>query len=395
VRLCRLQVYNFRNLANVQLTFPEGPCLFVGDNGQGKTNLLEAIFVLSVFRSFRADSEIQMVRREAIEQGLGMAKVTAEIARNLGPLRLELAMVVREEGHVGKSVKVNGAPKRINEAVGAFLAVLFTANDLELISGSPAARRRYLDLLLSRLDPGYVLSRQRLSKVLLQRNYLLRQIKEGAARPEEMEFWDQCLAQEAARMIWARAQTVASLQSLVASAYTTLGEGEDIELHYVPKLGAAGNDALHQGPDALAEAFRLDLERLRPQETAAGMTLLGPQRDDIEITWKGVPAAGYVSRGQERILALALRVAEALYLKEAKGDSPLLLLDDVVSELDVRRRKRLLDILSRYEQVLATATDLQSFPPELVASSSIYMVSKGEVLPVSPAKGQQPDLPEP
>ncbi len=389
MRLAKLQARNFRNFRRLDLTFPAGPSLVVGDNAQGKTNLLEAIYLLSALRPFRAEADIQVVNREAVAAGVGMARVGGEVVRAQGPLRLEVIVAVSGEGerggHVVKTVRVNGVARRAQQAVGLFLAVLFTVQDLELVSGPPAVRRRYLDGLLGRVDPHYLEARQRLEKVLLQRNHLLRRLRERAAHPQELDFWDEVLAQDAAYVVWRRAQAVAALNHLAAATHSLLGQGEALVLAYRPRLGPEARAALGQGPEALAQALLLDLQRLRPQEVAAGMTLVGPQRDDLDFLLEEVPAAGYASRAQERTLVLALRLAEARYLQQVRGDPPVLLLDDVMSEMDSRRRRRLLPALLEHEQVILTATELEAFPGELVASAAVFLAAQGEVTPVSKA----------
>lgn len=393
VRLTRIQLHNFRNFHHLDISFPPGPSLVVGDNAQGKTNLLEAIYLLSALRPFRAETEAQLIHREAIASGLSMARVTGEVMRAQGPLRLEVVVGMRQNalgGHVTKVVKVNGVARRAQEAVGLFSVVPFSVQDLELISGSPALRRRYLDSLLGRIDARYLMARQRLEKVLLQRNHLLRRLRERAAHPDELDFWDETLAQEAAYIVWARAQAVQALSPLAAAAHEILGDGEEISIVYLPRLGPEATDALSHGPEALAQAFLLDLQRMRPQEVAAGMTLLGPQRDDLRILLEGMEAAGYASRAQERTLALSLRLAEAHYLHQVRGDPPVLLLDDVMSELDARRRRRLLEPLLQHEQVILTGTEAEAFPRDLVATASLYTVTQGVVTPVSRASTTEP-----
>ncbi|HXG41596.1 MAG TPA: DNA replication and repair protein RecF [Dehalococcoidia bacterium] len=384
MKLERLQLVNFRNFRRLDLSFGPGGHLLLGDNAQGKTNLLEAVYLLSTLRAFRAESDAQLVNREAQAEGLPAARIAAEVRGAAGPLRLEVVVSLRESptgSQATKAARVNGVPRRLHEAVGLFLAVLFTVQDLELLEGPPALRRRYLDTVLGQVDRGYLLARQRLEKVLLQRNHLLRRIREGAARRDELDFWDEVLAQDAATMVWARAQAVAELAELAASAHVDLAGGDHLGIVYRPRLGVQGMEALGQSPEALASAILADLRRHLAQDIAAGATTIGPHRDDLEFVLGGLPAAGYASRAQQRTIALALRLAEAALLRQRRGEAPVLLLDDVLSEMDAGRRRRVVAAIAGYEQVLVTAAEMDAFPPEFLARARLYLVAGGQVTP--------------
>ena len=384
MKLGRLQLVNFRNFRRLDLSFGPGSHLLVGENAQGKTNLLEAVYLLSTLRAFRAENDAQLVNHDARAEGFPAARVAAEVDTAGGPLRLEVVVALRDgpSGSLAtKAVRVNGVPRRLSEAVGLFLAVLFTVQDLELLEGPPALRRRYLDTLLGQVDRGYLLARQRLEKVLLQRNHLLRRIREGVARRDELQFWDEVLAQDAASIVWARAKAVSELAGLAARAHEDLAGGDSLGIAYRPRLGVQGMDALGQSVEALATAFLDDLKRGLAQDIAAGATTIGPHRDDLEFLLGGQPAAGYASRAQQRTIALALRLAEASLLRERRGEAPVLLLDDVLSEMDAGRRRRVMGAVAGYEQVLVTAADLDAFPPHFLARARLYHVANGQVVP--------------
>jgi DNA replication and repair protein RecF len=389
VRLRSLRLTNFRNLRRLELELPAGVHLFIGDNAQGKTNLLEAVHLLSAMRAFRAETDAQVVGWEGLAEGSPLARLVGEVERAAGPFRIELVVTAREGAgslQASKTVRVNGVPRRLQEAVGLFLAVLFTVEDIDLLTGPPALRRRLLDGIIAQTDHEYLLARQRLDKVLLQRNHLLRRLRERAAQPEELAFWDETLASDAAYIVWARARAVAELDRLTRETGPVLGETEELRLVYRPRLGPSASSALGGPVEGLAEGFLQDLRRGLRHEIAAGMTLLGPQRDDVEFQLAGAPVAGYASRAQQRSVALVLRLAEARYLQAVRHETPVLLLDDVLSEMDGRRRARVVEALAPYEQVFLTATDTSLFPAALLARAWVYLIFAGEVRPAtSPA----------
>ncbi|HXG36706.1 MAG TPA: DNA replication and repair protein RecF, partial [Dehalococcoidia bacterium] len=277
-----------------------------------------------------------------------------------------------------KQVKINGLPKRLNEAVGALNAVLFTVRDIDLITGPPALRRRYLDITLSQVDSSYATARQRFDKVLEQRNHLLKRIRESLARVEELDFWDSELSRDAGHIFWARASALSALESQAAQAHDLLGAGETLSLRYKPRLGEEYLAALETA-DSAATAYLSALRGALSQQIAAGVTLLGPHRDDMEVTIDGISAAAFASRAQQRTLALSLRLAEAQYLRSLRGDTPVLLLDDIFSELDQRRRQRIMSALVGYDQILVTATEMDRFPPQFIEQASLYSVEAGQV----------------
>jgi DNA replication and repair protein RecF len=396
MRVRRLQLADYRNFPRLDFSLPTGPVVVVGGNAQGKSNLLEAVYLLSTMRSPRADSDGELIRRQAAQPAGAppLARLVAEVDGHGGPLRLEMVVVARG-GDLGSSaarpagvprankvVRVNGVAKRLADAVGQLNAVLFTAHDMEVIDGPPSLRRRYLDITISQVDGGYLRALQRYAKVVLQRNHLLKRVQEGSARREEMAFWSQELVREGSYVIRARALTVAALGPLAAAAHAALTEGqEELELVYQPQLGGAvdGLQAASLSEGELTAAFAQVVARWGEREIAAGVSLLGPHRDDLLFDLDGISAATFASRAQQRTVALALRLAEARYLLERRGESPVLLLDDVLSELDGRRRAAVLAAIADYEQVLVTATDLDRFLEDFLKGATLFQVTGGSL----------------
>lgn len=388
-----LSLSDFRNYRDLELAPPAGPLLFIGENAQGKTNLLEAVYLLSTIRSLRAGSDSELVRWEAAQEGPPVARLVAEAERSSGPIRVEMVIQGQPEDsappsegrpRAGKRLRVNGVPKKASETIGRINAVLFTSQDIDLIGGPPSLRRRYLDITLTQVDARYLASLQQYNKVLSQRNALLRRIQSGMARREELAFWDDHLAQAGSYLVSARSRTVARLAGLAAAAHGFLSHRrEALTLTYQPRWadGWDGERAGNAGQEELATAFLQTLLQGREREVAAGASLWGPHRDDLVFLLDDRPAAAFASRAQGRTAALALRLAEAQFLLANTGDHPVLLLDDVLSEMDAGRRAGVLDVISGFDQVWITSAEREEEGQRLIPGASVFSVKAGQVLP--------------
>jgi DNA replication and repair protein RecF len=284
----------------------------------------------------------------------------------------------------GKRLRVNGIPRRAADFVGQLRAVLFTADDLDIISGAPSGRRQYIDAALSQLDRAYYAALQRYGRIIQQRNASLRRIREGIAGNDELALWDDSFTHEGATIIAARCNALSRLAPLATAAHTELsGARETLDLAYEPQLGEEWSRLLPENATAatVQPLFAAALAAQRRREVAAGVSLVGPHRDDISIRLNGASAASFGSRAQIRTAALALRLAEARLLLTGTNDPPVLLLDDIVSELDEHRRETVLAGASGFDQVWFTATTGASLPADFLASAQRYKVEAGQVTP--------------
>jgi len=337
VYLSRLKLNAFRNLEDQTLDFPPGGVAIIGDNGQGKTNLLEAVYYLEIFRSFRGAPDEQLVRF-----GDEVFRVEARMRGDDGAERSIAAAFERRRRR--KKVTVGGAePDRIGEAIGGVGAVIFSPSDVEIVAGGPSGRRRFLDIVLSLAVPGYLAALQRFRQVLFQRNALLRQ-GTGAAM---VAAWNEGLVAWGTRVVAARAAWVADVRGSFAEHYARVAGGPLGMLGYDPSVGEW--DAGDADPSAaIAAAFRAELGRVAEREVRRGMTLVGPHRDDLRFEMER-PGAGpldlrtYGSGGQQRTAAVALRMVEAETIRAARGRESVILLDDVFAELDPGRSRRIID----------------------------------------------------
>ena len=335
--LSRLRLSNFRNLVDVDLEIPAGVSVFYGENAQGKTALVEAVYTLAIARSFRAENEREVVNFGTAANGdLTIIEGLIDDEEAGSPRRVIVGYRVSGSNNpnapgyrVSKEIRVDRVRRTAGELVGMVHAVLFTALDIELVQGPPSGRRRFLDILISQADPLYLKTLQRYQQVLRQRNRLLRMRREGRATHEEMEYWDGELVKEGAWLTWRRHEVMEVLTPSCVRHHTDLaGDAEKLELHYRPSVPLA------ECPDGTADNYRELLELLSAREAATAATAAGPHRDDFDMIVNGLDMGAYASRGQARTLALALRLGEAETLSAARGREPLLLLDDALSEMD-------------------------------------------------------------
>ncbi|MBI4785843.1 MAG: DNA replication/repair protein RecF [Chloroflexi bacterium] len=407
MHLTRLALTNFRNYARLELDLAPGLTLLQGNNACGKTNLLEAIFYLATARSPHSGAERELLRWGASDEPIPFARVEAEIVkRNEMRTVLEIVLVQaaeknREEAgkpnsRVNKRIKVNGVGKRALDLYGELNAVLFLPEDLDLVFGSPGDRRRYLDTTLAQVDPRYGRALSKYNQVLEQRNSLLRDFHERAFNPAELAIWDQQLVAEGAYLIARRAETVERYNGLTTEIHPRLTDGrEELRLVYQPSVtldapAPARQPSLLPGEPAsrttdIASQFARQLEMMRPRELGAGLTLAGPHRDDLRFfihrsaERNPIDAITYASRGQGRTIALSLKLAEVALMRGETGEDPVLLLDDVMSELDAPRRAALSQTVIDSPQAIITATDLDDFTDEFLSRARILHACDGQI----------------
>ncbi len=349
VRLRRLTLRHFRNLGIQELDFPPEGVAIVGDNAQGKSNLLEAIYYLETTRSFRGARDDQL-----LAFGEGVFRVVGALAPESADARpLQVAAAFEKKGR-RKKVTVDGTePERLGDALGRLAAVVFSPADVELVSGGPGERRRFLDIVLSLSRPGYLQALQEFRKVLTRRNASLKDGQPGAV----VGAWNQGLVRSGAAVTMARAEWIEERCGAFREYYAAVSGGAGARMAYRPSVGAAGATSVEEYAEAYREALADSAERERRVAT----TVVGPHRDEmvlrLEDEGDDLDLRDYGSGGQRRTAALALRLVEARTVREVRGQEPLILLDDVFAELDERRSERVLDLMEREEtgQVVLTA----------------------------------------
>jgi DNA replication and repair protein RecF len=363
-----LSLVDFRSWAGVDLTLNSGAVVFVGANGRGKTNLVEAIGYLATLRSHRSATDAPLVRVGA-ERAIVRAAVVSDSDASSREMRVEVEIT---PGRANRG-RVNGTVlTRVREVLGVVRAVVFAPEDLAIVRGDPAERRRFLDDLIVQRSPRMAGVRADYERVLKQRGALLKSA--GAARRgrddvdlRTLDVWDAHLAAHGGQLLAARLAAIAALRPHAVAAYTQVAPASiELDIAYASSLG----DRLPPGQppaDVLEATLLAELSRMRSQELARGQNLVGPHRDDVELRLGPLPVRGYASHGESWSTALALRLACYELLREefTAGGTPILILDDVFAELDVGRRDQLALVASKAEQVLVTAAVGSDVPDQL------------------------------
>ena len=409
--LKHLSLTNFRNYIRLELDFPAGLTLIQGGNAQGKSNLLEAMVFLATGKSPRASSDAELVNWLVRDEPYPYARAAAEVMRAHKEDQIDITLLPNKgNGRFRKQVRINGVNKRAMDLVGVMLTVLFRPEDVHLVSGSPNQRRRYLDVALCQMEPAYCRALSHYQKVLSQRNALLRSLAERRTSDvgEQLRYWDEKLVESGSLVVARRLWLINELEKEAALLHLDLSGGvERLRLRYLPSFDPGQQPRSARTPYPSTQVLRergveyeeLSVEQVsasflahlfagRSRDLAAGMTLLGPHRDDLGFYLGDRNLRIYGSRGQQRTAALASKLAEVAIMTRVSGEHPILLLDDVMSELDATRRAMLLDVIPMVKQAIVTTTDWSYFSPGLLQEAHRLQVKDGQVLFI---EGAPPD----
>ncbi len=366
-----LSLRAFRCYPSLHLTPGPGINILVGANAMGKSSVLEAIYLLATTRSLRAGREAEMIRSESAS-----AEVHAVVERERrGEVDLALTLAQGEK----KSAFVNAVRRpRMMELLGEMNAVFFGSVDLGVVSGEPALRRRYLNLEISQISPKYCFDLAGYKRVLEQRNRLLRDMREHYVAESGLDAWNEQMVRFGAPIVERRRFFTDRLAPMAAQIHSELTDDtESLELRYVPNIETDFGDT----PEEIARKFSQELELRAVEELRRGTSAVGPQRDDLQFLVNGTDARPFGSQGQQRTVSLSLKLAEARLIEEEVGEPPIVLLDDVMSDLDDRRRAHLLEWVRRRCQTFITCTSTRSVPKEVLDDACIWTVENGEVRP--------------
>jgi DNA replication and repair protein RecF len=399
--LSQLLLVNFRNFNSLRLEPQPGVLLFCGPNGQGKTNLLEAVYVLATTRSPRTSSERELLSWRAPEDPdlaavvTPFARLEARVRRLDAEVHLELAFEAERAsvngtpgaavGAVTRSIKVNGLATRATGLVGQLPVVYFSPADVDLCGGSPAGRRQYLNLANSQVSSNHLRALQRYNRVLLQRNQVLRLVRERRQPPAALEPWTEQMFDWGTKILHQRLLMLRDLGEGLASIHRDLaGSSQTLRVVYRSSVCESAPAPCPEIAD-LADAFRQRQAQLAQKEVEQAVSLVGPHRDDFTFMLDDVDLNTFGSRGQQRLAVLALKLAEADWMRTEIGELPIVLLDDVLSELDPQRRAYVLQRVAapeptRQRQVWITTTDANPSPGlDVLAAAQRFVIDAGRV----------------
>jgi len=397
-----LSLTNYRNYGRLELPLSPGPTLLHGNNAQGKTNLLEALYYLATTRSPHAEQDQQLLNwdADASAEPIVVGRLVAHVVTQEEERHLEMRLIKEEkQGQTSfrREALINRRKVRLMDFLGNLRVVLFLPEDIQLITGSPSQRRRYLDITLCQVDPIYCRTLSNYNKLLEQRNALLRQLSEGMGSRDLLPIYDQKLV-NLGSLIFARRATFCQAMARESQRihYEELTDGlESIRLQYMPRLQGNGmprntrsEQLIELGTWLQAEQteevvirqrFATELQAVLAQDIARGASNIGPHRDDWRISVNGRDIGSFGSRGQQRSAILALKMAEIHWMKQTTQETPVLLLDEVVAELDEQRRALLLHTVKDAAQALLTATDPGMFTADFLRESVMMLVRNGRI----------------
>jgi DNA replication and repair protein RecF len=400
----RLNLRHFRTYEHLELELPSKPVLLLGANAQGKTSLLEAIAYLALGRSPLTHRDHHLIHWHAVESAMPFAHLQAQVVHPEREEVLEIALEWRKlsngQRRTQKQIKIDQRSVRLSDLAGHLNVVCFLPEDLTLVTGSPSERRRYLDDLLSQVYSTYVEVHSAYRSAVSRRNALLRHMREHGSDPLQLVPLEEKLVRMGVTVSMYRRRVIRELTAHVNQLHQEMtGEGAWLQLAYQPNFEAlqppninletgelpSGEDESSLDVESLYDAYRASFQSHRQEELARGLTIVGPHRDEFSFVSNGRDVGTFGSRGQQRTAVLALRLAELRWLQQATGESPVLLMDEVLAELDRARRGYLLNLLEDVEQTILTTTDAELFPSRFREKAAIYRVAGGDVSPASPS----------
>ncbi|WP_166245793.1 DNA replication/repair protein RecF [Paenibacillus turpanensis] len=364
-----LALTDYRNYERLELETGNRVNLIIGPNAQGKTNLLEAIYVMSLTKSHRTHKDRELIRWNAER-----ASLRAQLDKKYGAVSLDLSIASS-----GKTAKINGLEQRkLSAYIGALNVVLFAPEDLDIVKGAPNIRRRFLDMEIGQIQPTYLHHLSQYQKTLVQRNNFLKQSSGSlsSASKTMLEVWDEQLANFGIKIMKKRQNFIKKLQIWAESLHRGITNGqEQLDIVYQPAIEIEESEE----ESVLFERFMLKLSHMREQDLRRGTTQTGPHRDDIHFYINGKEAHVFGSQGQQRTTALSLKLAEIELIHEEVGEYPLLLLDDVLSELDQYRQTQLIETFQTKVQTFITSTGVEAIDFAKLEDVGTYRVTEGNV----------------
>ncbi|NMC29986.1 MAG: DNA replication and repair protein RecF [Pelolinea sp.] len=397
--LRHISLTNFRTFQRLEVDVPEHVTVLVGNNAQGKTSFLEAINFFSTLTSVQAGKDRELINFTALEEEMPVARLVMDFKRGKADHKMEARLILGNGGNGGgrlrKEVLLDGIKRPLQHALGNFNSVVFLPQMTEIVEDGPDERRRYLDMTISQVYPGYARELSEYNQALSQRNALLKTLAERGGDAGQLDFWDERIAEKGSFIMRTRLQMLGEFEQQVSVVHLKLSENKlPLTITYLPgfdrKNGQSAQDAFtfsaekdadscKISQEALKAAFVEKLQTVRKDEIQRGVTTQGPHRDELRFIANQIDMGTYGSRGQIRTVLMALKIGEMHWLREKTGEWPVLLLDETLAELDLAHRDALLHALGDCEQAILTATDASMFNPDFLKTCSILKVEEGRI----------------
>ena len=387
--LTHLSLSNFRAFTRLDMEMPRRILLLEGDNAQGKTSLLEAVFFFSTFTSIQSSSDRQVINFLTLQDDIPVCRMVADFVRQDQHHQIEVRLILEQNGSQNgqrfrKEILVDGIKRSAQQAIGLFNAVIFLPYMTRIIEGGPDERRRYLNISLAQVVPGYAKVLSEYMQTLNQRNALLKQIAERNSDKSQLSYWDNLLTEKGAFIFYERMKAIKEIENLANQIHRELTNDQEIlQFSFQPALPDSMSALLSNDPiPEVAEIknfFLTALKQKQGEEISRGITTIGPHRDELRFHINDVDLGNYGSRGQTRTTMLSLKLGELEFMKVRSGENPVLLLDETLAELDHHRRERLLHSILDGDQTILTTTDLKLFNQDFTDQSSIWHIQQGVI----------------
>lgn len=397
--LKHISLTNFRMFKRLEVDVPAHVTVMVGNNAQGKTSFLEAVNFFSTLTSVQAGKDRELINFLALEEEMPVARLVMEFSRAGSAHSMEARLILGNggngNGRLRKEVLLDGIKRPLQQALGNFNSVIFLPQMTEIVEDGPEERRRYLDMTISQVYPGYARELSEYLQAISQRNALLKTLAEHGGDAGQLDFWDERIAEKGSFIMRTRMQMLQEFEPQVSAIHLKLSEGKlPLSISYLPgfnfKNGQLAQDTLAVSVDKdiqpctlsqaeLQTAFLQRLQAVRKDEIQRGVTTVGPHRDELRFFTNQIDVGTYGSRGQIRTVLMALKIGEMHWLHEKTGEWPVLLLDETMAELDLPHRDALLNALSDCEQAILTTTDANMFNPDFLKTCTVWKVEEGRI----------------
>jgi DNA replication and repair protein RecF len=363
-----LSLEHYRNIGQLRLEASPEVNILIGENAQGKTNILESLFVLALLRSHRTHKD-----RELIGWDSEHAVIAADITRKLGDVRLHLVISGQ-----GKKARINGLEQqKLSQFIGTLNVVMFAPEDLEIVKGSPGIRRRFMDMEIGQVHPSYLYHLQQYQRIVVQKNQYFKKTGPGGTNDMMLDVWNEQLARAGVKIIRMRQHFITKLQAWAEQIHRGITGGrEQLVVTYKPSVDFGEEE----DETVLVNQFMIKLSQAKEQETRRGMCLIGPHRDDLSFAVNGKDVHAFGSQGQQRTVSLSLKLAELELIRSEVGEYPILLLDDVLSELDRNRQSQLIETFRGKVQTFITTTSIDSIEAASLKDARLFRVQAGRVI---------------